>query len=128
MTLHRTLIVILIFLTASCASAEPRPEIDLSYEQATDIWQSNKERKDFQTYLDAFTEWNNHFQLDTRNDCYAKGSEPVTILLVITDRAVIEPVFSNIGGAKAECFRLSYLGLKVAEPPFSPLVIQLNMQ
>ena len=128
MTHFRKLIfVALTMLSASCVSAQSRPELDLSYEQATSIWQKNRDRADYQTYLEAFTQWNNHFQLDTRGDCYAKGTEPVTVLLVVTERAVIEPVFSSLGGAKAECFRMSYLSLDVAKPPFSPLVIQLNM-
>jgi len=109
-------------------STQLRPEIALTYEEATSIWAKNKGRAEFQKYLKDFTDWSNHFKLDTRKGCFDKGKEPVVLLLVITDRAVIEPVITNIGGAKAECFRMSYLGLKTGPPPFSPLVIQFNIQ
>lgn len=105
-----------------------RSEIALTYEEATSIWEKNKDRAEFQKYLKDFTDWNNHFRLDTRKGCFDKGKESIVLLLVITDRAVIEPVITNIGGAKAECFRMSYLGLKTGSPPFSPLVIQFNIQ
>ena len=126
--ISRLVLVVLAVLGVSHAAAQSRPELNLSYEQANSIWQKDKDHADYQEYLDAFTQWNNHFKLDTRGDCYAKGKEPVTILLVVTEHAVIEPVFSSVGGAKAECFRMSYLGLKVAKPPISPLVIRLDMQ
>ena len=109
-------------------SPQLRPGIALSYEEATSIWAENKDRAEFRKYLKDFTDWSNHFKLDTRNGCFNKGKEPVVMLLVVTDRAVIEPVITNIGGAKAECFRLSYLGLKTGPPPFSPLVMQFNIQ
>lgn len=88
--------------------SEPlRPEIALSYEEATSIWAKNKGRPEFHKYLKDFTDWSNHFQLDTKDGCFSKGEEPVVLLLVITDSAIIEPVLTNIGGAKAECFRMS---------------------
>jgi len=125
--MRRILATVFLF-GVSQASAQPRPEISWSYEEATSLWAKDKDRVEFQRYLKDFTDWNNRFHLDSKNGCFQKGEEPVTLLLVITDRAVIEPVFSSIGGPKAECFRMSYLGLKVGPPPFSPLVIQLNMQ
>ena len=126
--MNRLVVIALALLCMSCAATQSRPEINLSYEEATSLWETNKDRPEFQEYLEAFTQWNNQLELDTRNGCFPKGDEQVTILLVVTDRAVIEPVFSSIGGAKAECFRMTYLGLEVAKPPFSPLVLQLNMQ
>jgi hypothetical protein len=99
-----------------------------SYEEAIATFNRDKDRPEFQRYRDEFIEWSNHFELDTRNNCYSKGAEPVKLLLVITSRAVIEPVISSIGGSKAECFRLSYLARKVKPPPYEPLVIELNMK
>ncbi len=117
-----------LFLFSPVALSQVLAPAQMTYEQALNVWETTKDREQYQSYAQAFAQWNNHFQLDTRNGCYAKGKEPLTILLVISDKAEIGPVMSSVGGEKAECFRLTYLGLKVGAPPFSPLVIRLNIE
>ena len=119
---------ILLMIFASMTHADKPIGFPSSYDEAASTFNRDKDRPEFQQYLDEFLQWSNHFELDTRNNCYSKGPEPVKLLLVITSRGVIEPVISNIDGPKAECFRLSYLGRKVKPPPYEPLVIELNMK
>ena len=104
----------------------------ISFSSAKKIWQASASRDDYQAYAAEFAQFNNYYHLDEKDHCYALGTEPVELMLVITHRgneryAKIEKVLSNIASPKAECFRKSYEGLDTKIPPFLPFVFQMNM-
>jgi len=126
--LLRPMILILALALAQLSStADAQAEHEMTNAQALQIWNSTKDREQYQSYGQAFAQWNNRLQLDTKNSCYSKGDEQVTLLIVISDKGEIGPVFTSLEGEKAECFRLTYQGLKFDVPPFSPLVLKLVM-
>lgn len=126
----RIFIAALLTLTASSwTTAAP---VELSFLSAKKIWQASMNRSDYQAYAAEFAQFNNYYHLDEKNHCYALGTEPVELMLIITHRsndkyAKIEKVLPNIDSPKAECFRKSYEGLDTKIPPFLPFVFQLNM-
>lgn len=104
----------------------------LSFSEAKKIWEGSKDKKSYQSYLDEFSQFNNHFRLDEKDGCYALARGPVQLLLVIThdgksQYAKIERVLSNVDNAKASCFKKSYGGVPTKAPPFLPFVIQMTM-
>jgi hypothetical protein len=103
-----------------------------TYESAKAIWAGKMNTADYQNYVSAFTQFNNHFGLDTKDGCYALTPGPVNLMLVIThpDRdefAVVEQVLSDVDNAKSRCFKKTYLGIRTKIPPFEPFVLQMGM-
>jgi hypothetical protein len=125
-------IVALIFCSAAIGDDAPIPPPD-SFRAAQAIWQGKRDTAEYQTYATEFTQFNNHFHLDTRDGCYALTPGTVTLMLVIThptesEFAVIERVLSDVDNAKARCFAKSYRGIRTKIPPFVPFVLQLEMR
>lgn len=107
-------------------------QVPSSFIEAKKIWESSRDRKDYQTYSAEFSQFNNHFHLDEKDGCYSLGNEPVELMLLITHKtgepyAEIENVFVNSDSAKSRCFAKTYRGLKTKIPPFLPLVLQMGM-
>ena len=103
-----------------------------SYEEAKAAWLKERERADYQDYLTGFAQFNNHFQLDSKDGCYALDPGPVELMLVIShpdndEYAVIERVLSNVDNAKSRCFEKTYRGIRTKIPPFLPFVLQMHM-
>jgi hypothetical protein len=121
------ILILALALAQLSSTADAQAEHEMTNAQALQIWNSTKDREQYQSYGYAFVQWNNRLQLDTKNSCYSKGDEQVTLLIVISDKGEIGPVFTSLEGEKAECFRLTYQGLKFDVPPFSPLVLKLVM-
>ena len=96
------------------------------------LWKESSNRAEYQTYAKAFAQFNNHFHLDTKDGCYALGSKPVQLMLVIVHHdgeqyATIEQTFSDVENDKADCFKKTYSGIPTKVPPFYPFVLQLEM-
>jgi hypothetical protein len=121
------ILILALALAQLSSTADAQAEHEMTNAQALQIWNSTKDREQYQSYGHAFAQWNNRLQLDNKNSCYSKGDEQVTLLIVISDKGEIGPVFTSLEGEKAECFRLTYQGLKFDVPPFSPLVLKLVM-
>jgi hypothetical protein len=103
-----------------------------SYTDAQADWKRHKDSAEYQTYVDAFVQFNNHFHIDERSGCYALGSEKVGLMLVIThsggsEYAVVENVLADVDSPKARCFIESYRGLQTKVPPYVPFVLQMTM-
>lgn len=103
-----------------------------TFAAAEKIWKESKGRPEYQSYAAEFAQFNNHFHLDTKNGCYASGSQPIQLMLVIVhhDReqfGKIEQVFSDAGSSQAECFKKTYTGIATKAPPFYPFVLQMGM-
>jgi len=107
-------------------------EASLTYKSAKAIWAGKMNTADYQSYVSEFTQFNNHFGLDTKNGCYALSPGPVNLMLVITHRdraefAVVEQVVSDVDNAKSQCFKKTYFGIRTKIPPFEPFVLQMSM-
>jgi hypothetical protein len=126
--LRPMILILALAQLSSTVDAQALAEHELTNAQALQIWDSTKDREQYQSYGYAFVQWNNRLQLDTKNSCYSKGDEQVTLLIVISGKGEIGPVFTSVEGEKAECFRLTYQGFKFDAPPFSPLVLELVMK
>jgi hypothetical protein len=116
--------------TASLAYGADAPQ---SYDEARANWQKHKDSAEYQTYASEFVQFNNDFRIDVRDGCYALGSGPVGLMLVITrtsgsEFAVVENVLADVDSPKARCFIRSYRGLKTKAPPYTPLILQMAMQ
>lgn len=102
-----------------------------SFSAAKRIWEQSSVRKDYQSYVVEFSQFNNYFHLDEKAGCHTLGKEPVEIMLLITHRAGqqyadIENVYSSVDSAKARCLEKTYRGLKTKVPPFLPFVLQIG--
>jgi len=107
-------------------------ELPSAFQAAEAIWKASKDLPEYQTYSSEFIKFNNQFQLDTRDGCYALGKEIVGLMLVVTSRdsgrfAVVEQVLSGVDSEKARCFMKSYKGIRLLAPPFNPFVLQMTM-
>ena len=107
-------------------------DASLSFAKAKNIWEASKDRKEYQTYAEEFTQFNNHFHLDEKDGCYNLAQGPVELMLVITydgksQYAKIEQVLSNVENPKAACFKKTYGGIPTKIPPFLPFVLQMGM-
>jgi hypothetical protein len=103
-----------------------------SFAEAKKIWDSTKDRKEYQQYIAEFSQFNNYMHLDEKDGCYALAKGPVELMLVITHQgqdeyAVISQVLTNVDNAKAQCFKGSYGGVQTKIPPFFPFVLQMSM-
>jgi hypothetical protein len=119
--------IVLVFSNVSFAADVPR-----SYEDAKVLWIKKRDTAEYQRYATEFTQFNNHFHLDEKDGCYALGSGPVELMLIISqpdnsEFAVIEQVLSDVDNEKARCFEKSYRGVRTKRPPFLPFVLQLGM-
>ena len=101
---------------------------ELSYAEAEIIWYESKAKPEYQRYQAEFIQYSNYFHLDSQNSCYQISNVRVHLFVIISTKGVVEEVISEIGGDKAACFRQTYLGLRVKEPPFAPFVISVNME
>lgn len=118
-----------LFVMSGIAVATESPS---SFVDAKKIWGASKNLKEYDDYLSEFLQFNNHFHLDTKDNCYALDKGPVELMLVIAHRsdqkyAVIERVLSDVENAKAQCFKKSYEGIQTKAPPFLPFVLQMSM-
>ena len=101
---------------------------DFSYGDAERIWHESKARPDYKRYQEEFVQYSNYLHLDTRNSCYQISRARVHLSLIVSSKGIVEAVVSDVGDGKAACFRGIYLGLRVKEPPFAPLIISLNFE
>lgn len=120
---------LLLLVSSGLALAGDEP---LDFAKAQKIWESTKDRKDYQAYGEEFVRFNNHFKLDEKDGCYGLGSGPVELMLVITHDgksryAKIERVLTDVDNSKASCFKKSYGGVPTKIPPFLPFVMQMKM-
>jgi hypothetical protein len=104
----------------------------LTYESAKAIWAGKMNTAEYQNYASAFTQFNNHFSLDTKDGCYSLTPGPVNLMLVIThpnrdEFAIVEQVLSDVDNAKSRCFKKTYSGIRTKVPPFEPFVLQMVM-
>jgi hypothetical protein len=120
-----------VFALAVCgmATAADAPR---SYADAQVIWESSREKTEYQNYVAEFTQYNNSLRLDERDGCYSRAPGPVSLMLVISRAhadgfATIEGVFYDVDNAKSRCFERSYSGVRTKPPPFLPFVLQLRM-
>lgn len=123
-------IAFLAFLSAGTCFAGELPQ---NYETAHAMWQQHITSLDYERYAEEFGQFNNYFRLDEKDGCYARGSDQVNLMLIIThpadsEFAVIERALPDALTNKAECFRNSYEGLKTKAPPFLPFVLKMNFQ
>jgi hypothetical protein len=116
----------LIFAGASICIALPAFALP-SFSEAEELWKKNKDKPGYTEYQGEFVQYNNHFHLDTKDNCFAKDG-PVNMYLIITAQAVVESVVTDIDNEQARCFKHTYTGLRVKAPPFSPLIINMRMQ
>lgn len=121
------LAIALIFSTTTFAADAPR-----SYASAKAIWLNSRDAAEYQSYAAEFSQFNNHFHLDSKDGCYALASGPVELMLVIShpdndEFAVIERVLSDVDNAKSKCFEKTYRGVRTKIPPFLPFVLQMRM-
>lgn len=104
-----------------------------SYAEARKVWEQSRSKAEYQVYATEFAQFNNHFQIDEKSGCYSMGTEPVSLMLVITHPAggpyaVVEHVFSDLDTDKARCFTKAYSGVQTKVPPFMPFVVQMDMR
>jgi len=104
-----------------------------SYAEARSIWEQSKSTAEYQAYATEFVQFNNYFQIDEKSGCYSMGTEPVSLMLVITHSAggpyaVVERVFSDVDTDKARCFKKAYSGIQTKVPPFMPFVFQMELR
>ncbi len=117
----------LMFSAATFAADAPR-----SYAEAKAMWLKSRDSAEYQSYSAEFLQFNNHFHLDEKDDCYGLAPGPVEMMLVIThpddgEYAVIERVLFNADNAKSRCFRKSYQNVPTKVPPYLPFVLQMHM-
>lgn len=127
--LQAVIVAALAVVTCSVTFAGDAPS---SYSAAKAIWLRSRDSKEYQSYAEEFSQFNNHFHLDEKDGCYALASGPVNLMLIISrpqngEFAVIERVVTDVDNAKARCFEKSYGGVQVKIPPFFPFVLQLGM-
>jgi hypothetical protein len=105
----------------------------MSFADAKKVWDASRDRKEYQDFSGEFVRFNNQLHLDTKDNCYALGKEPVELMLVIAHPnsseqfAVVQDVLADVDSAKARCFKKSYNGVSTKVPPFVPFVLQMTM-
>jgi len=126
----RIQVSILALSLATGAAASPAVS---TYSQARASWEKHRDSKEYQTYVEEFMQFNNHYKLDEKDGCYALPGGPVELMLVITHRdkesyALVEQAFTDNDSPKAQCFKKTYRGINTKVPPFLPFVIQMTMR
>ena len=124
----RYILALTTVLSAVCLAQGSRPR---TYTEATAVWERAKDASAYQTYASEFAQYNNSLRLDERDGCYALSSDPVDLMLVITqpqgsEYAVVEDVLAKVDSPKARCFQRSYRGIPTKTPPFVPFVLQMS--
>jgi len=120
-------------LTLVASSVTLANEAPKSYADAKAIWEHTFSTAEYQKYVGEFTQFNNHYHLDTKGGCYALAPGPVHLMLIITHKdsgefALIELVLSDVDNAKARCFENTYRGIQTKIPPFLPFILQMTME
>jgi len=120
-------VIALMFSTTTFAGDVPQP-----YADAKAIWLNSRDAAAYQSYAAEFSQFNNHFHLDSKDGCYVLAPGSVELMLVIShpnndEFAVIERVLSDVDNAKSKCFEKTYRDVRTKIPPFLPFVLQMRM-
>ena len=97
----------------------------LSFKEALKMVTDSNLKSGYKEYVKEFNEYNNQAKLGARGGCYLMRDEDVHLIVVITDRGIIESVATDLDNTKAQCFKRAYAGVAVKKPPFSPLAIRI---
>jgi len=125
---HSILISVVLLLnliiTSSKASA-------LTYDEAVKLWEESRFDAEFGEYMGEFAQYNNYHKLDTRNGCFELGEGPTEIFFEITNDGAsnhyrISRAIHKEQSDRLSCFKESYLGVPVKQPPFMPFVFKME--
>ena len=119
------------WMLAAVASAAAA-DVGLTYAEAQKAWEASKNKSEYQSYVQEFARFNNHFHLDERNGCHKLEGGRVELMLVVRhgvgqQYAHIEEVLSRTDTPKAQCFKKTYGGIRTKVPPFVPFVLQMSL-
>ena len=98
---------------------------ELSFEEAQKLVQQGKPRPGYKKYLNEFVQYSNYLRLDERGGCYLLAGGEVKLVIVLTDKAIIESAATDVNNEKAKCFKRIYVGVAVKKPPHTPFAIEL---
>lgn len=101
---------------------------ELSFGEAQKLVRESRQKPGYQEYLSEFVQYSNYIRLDERGGCYLMGSGEVKLVVVLTDKAVIESAVTDVNNEKAQCFRRIYRGTEVKKPPHTPFAIELTIK
>lgn len=129
MRMHRAVVALMMFAPIGALAGSSVG----TYAEARKVWEQSKNTDQYQAYTSEFVQFNNHFQIDMKSRCYAAGSGSVHLFLIIThpdgeSYALIDRVLSDVDTTKAICFKKAYTGVRAKVPPFTPFVLQMDIQ
>jgi flagellar motor protein MotB len=102
---------------------------ELSFKSAMKLVEDSNRKPGYQEYLKEFNEYNNRVHLGAKGGCYLLAQDDVQLIIVITDKGLIESAATDVDNEKAKCYRRVYVGVSVKKPPYSPLAIRIvNVQ
>ena len=124
MKIFKSLVSCLV-LTAGLATVASSQVV---YDEAEKLWHESRNREGFADYSMKFAEFTNENRLDSKDHCYDRAQGQVEVILIIDDKGFIKSVLANVTNSKADCFKQSYLGLRVPPPPFAPFFVAMTMR
>jgi hypothetical protein len=98
---------------------------ELSFKEAQKVVQQSRLKPGYEQYLKEFSQYSNHIKLDERGGCYLLASGQIKLIIVLTDKAVIESAVADVNNEKAQCFKRIYRDVEVKKPPHTPFAIEL---
>jgi hypothetical protein len=97
----------------------------LSYEEAEKLVKQSSQQPGYKEYLNEFSEYSNRILLGARGGCYLLAADQVQLIIVITEKAVIDSAATDVDTEKARCYKRIYIGVEVKKPPHFPFAIQI---
>jgi hypothetical protein len=117
------ILLLLFLLNAGVANAQ-----SMSYEDGQRLYQQSQQNPGFKQFVIAFLNFSNNNGLDTKNGCYKLASGEVNLIFVVNRNGIVESVLSDVSNSKSDCFRRTYLGLRVQAPPSAPFAFSMKMK
>ena len=122
----RTILIAALLVSSFPVSAQSAASFEQANERAEAQASSNDPAID--TYLQAWSAFNNEHRLDERDGCYFKEGGRLTQILEIDASGKVVAHFTNRPGLGADCWRAAYLGVVFPRPPFAPFWAKLVME
>ncbi|MDQ2948587.1 MAG: hypothetical protein M3Y27_22055 [Acidobacteriota bacterium] len=69
--------ILALFLATIAVASSSVP----TYSEARASWEKSKDQKEYQTYAEKFSQFNNYYHLDEKDGCYALAGGPVQLNL-----------------------------------------------
>lgn len=101
---------------------------EISFEEAFKLFQQSRQKLGYKEYVTEFAQFSNRIRLPERGGCSLLGSGEVKIIVIISEKGVIDSVVTESDSEKAKCYKRNYIGIDVKKPPYSPFAFPIIYQ